>query len=79
MMPKNSAIIQHVRPATALPFVSLSLEDSAMAETITPSPAKGIFNQFNAPRHGIKPTSMPIIANIPQIDLKFAFESPFNF
>jgi len=36
---------------------------------IRPTAAKGIFIQLYAPRHGMKPISIPATASIPQIKL----------
>lgn len=53
--PKKMATIHIIMPPFDLPNM----------ENTNPNIAKGIFNQFNQPNKGIIPSSIPIIANIP--------------
>ncbi len=68
-MPKNSATMQHTKPAIPLLLELLPAVPSAMPLTMMPTPAKGILSQFSEPRHGKNPTTIPTIARIPQSKL----------
>lgn len=47
----------------------ISPEKYATEQNITPTAENGITTQFNAPKHGINATSIPVNEIIPQIKL----------
>ena len=58
---------QQIIPVTdPLLFFPSTVEANTIMLINNPIPANGILNQFNIPKKGIKPTSIPISASIPR-------------
>lgn len=63
------------KPHITMPAIEEVLDEfglaliAAITLTINPTAAKGILIQLYAPRHGMKPISIPITESIPQIRL----------
>lgn len=75
--PTNKAIPQRIIPVIAGPF-ELSLVAAPMTLRTRPSKAKGILNQLNQPRKGIRPMKKPMIEIIPIINPAIPILIQFN-
>ena len=67
--PKMAAIPQQMSPAKLLPLAPSGAMPVTIADTTAPTMEKGISSQFSAPKNGVKATSTPTSARIPQTRL----------